>query len=199
MVIERGRIVADGDPAEVVATYQRLMMDAPTLPSNSKAPSAPAESHLEQTLGKSAVRFGRGGAAILGVGLYENGRGPVELIEGRGELLVRISFRASETIDHPNVGFLIINEQGVTVTSANLQMYGIFPERIKPGDVRTAEFRLRAPRLERNSYSIHATVADGLGKTALYLDSVQGACVFSVIHEVETYGIVRVPAEAKLV
>jgi len=193
LLLDSGRLVADGRPAEVVPQYQRI---GPVLAAHATGASLPAGA-VEGRLSQSAVRFGQGGATLLGVGVYEDGAagGP---LRGGGTLHVRISFRAESAIDQPNVGFLLLNRDGVTVTSANLQMYGLYPSALAAGAVRTAEFELEIPRLAPGSYSLHATVADGLGADGLYLESVEQACVFTIEHGEEVYGLARVPAKVRL-
>ena len=190
IILEEGRILAQGAAKDVVPQYQSLMMGA----SERQASGAQAEDRtekLEYHIGRSARRYGHGGAKILGVGVYERGIGPVFSMATAQEITVRISCEAERRIEYPNIGFLLKNEQGVTIGGCNLHMYGLFPDPLEAGAQRTAEFRMQLPRLERNSYSIHPAIADGLGRDSICLEGIEQAYVLRADHRDEVYGICR--------
>jgi ABC-type glutathione transport system ATPase component len=197
LVIEKGKIIAEGRPADVVPIYQRMMLSGRAEAAPVRSGAEVAATDIETDLSAGGMRYGTGAGRLLGVAVCVGGQ-RVQSLDRAGPVTVRISWRAELPIEHPNVGFLIKNEQGVVVTSANLQMCGLFLPAMRPDDVRTAEFSLELPQLECNSYSIHPTLADGLGRDAVYLDSVEHACIFKVTHGDETYGIIRVPAEVRV-
>jgi ABC-type polysaccharide/polyol phosphate transport system ATPase subunit len=197
LILEEGRIFDQGAPNVVVPKYQSMMMAASDRPLAPPA-SCLSKENLESHINRSGRRYGHGGARILGVGVYENGVGPVFAVATVSEMTVRISCEAERHIQYPNIGFLLKNEQGVTIAGFNLHMFGLFPEPFEPGEQHTAEFRVRLPRLERNTYSLHVAIADGLGRDGVYLEGIEQAYVLRVDHRDEVYGICRLDTKVSL-
>ena len=199
VILEDGCILAQGAAKDIVPQYQSLMMGASERQAAGAAQAEAKVGKLEYHISRSARRYGHGGAKILGVGVYESGVGPVFTVATAQEMTVRISCEAERRIEYPNIGFLLKNEQGVTVGGCNLHMYGLLPEPFEAGTQRTAEFRVQLPRLERTSYSIHPAIADGLGRDSICLEGIEQAYVLRADHRDEVYGICRPQASVSLV
>ncbi len=191
MILEEGRILAHGAAKDIVPQYQGLMMGASERQASESRASNKDKPHLESHVSQSGRRYGHGGAKILGVGVYEDGVGPLFSMSSAKEMTVRISCEAERRIEHPNIGFLLKNAHGITVVGCNLHMYGLLPEPFEAGAQHTAEFRVQLPRLVGDSYSVHPAIADGLGRDSICLEGIEQAYVLRVEHRDEVYGLCR--------
>jgi lipopolysaccharide transport system ATP-binding protein len=104
-VLEKGKIIAEGRPADVVPVYQRMMLSGRAEAAPVVTGAAADATDIETDLSAGGMRYGTGAGRLLGVSLCVAGH-RVQSLEQGGDVVVRISWRAELPIEHPNVGFL---------------------------------------------------------------------------------------------
>ncbi|MGH9879904.1 MAG: ABC transporter ATP-binding protein, partial [Pyrinomonadaceae bacterium] len=127
LLLNSGRVVADGKPVDVLNRYQKLIMareeayDAASaeaeeiLPVEVYAPDE--ESNLNFT-----YRHGDGNAEIRSVELLDGSRRRIELVETGEPLLLRVRILFHANIENPVCGFVIRNRHGIHLYGTNTEL-----------------------------------------------------------------------------
>jgi lipopolysaccharide transport system ATP-binding protein len=144
ILLNNGRVEADGKPAEVLNRYQGLIMEREEAYDRSESAESRDESSgpatPEETLGQRSAtlrysyRHGDGSAEIVGAELLNAARDNAELVDSGEPLLARLRVRFKAEVVDPVFGFLIRNRLGIHAYGLNTEQSGL-----KLGDVKSGE------------------------------------------------------------
>lgn len=197
--LRKGRIVNDGDPADVVARFLQERTATFTIPKeilNSKKKKAPAGSALDvPPLASSLERHGEGGARILAAGLYDARNRATDSIESCQQVRLRMVAEADRDLTQANLGFMLRDKKGLDVTGSNLEFEGVETPNLYKGQTLQVEFRIDLPELPPGSYSFSLAIAEGNGSASRILDWVDNACILQLHSSREVLGHMRLAVE----
>jgi ABC-type polysaccharide/polyol phosphate transport system ATPase subunit len=109
VLLERGRVVADGATREVMPRYHRLL---------SEQGDRGAAGHAV-TIEEPATRWGNGRMSIGSVRLLGAGGTPVESFQSGERLVVEIAFSGADGVPPPNVGVMVHAADGTLCFGTN--------------------------------------------------------------------------------
>src|SRR5258706_1530904 len=158
--LDGGRVVEIGATGGVIARYLAAMVEKDSAYlAHKPAERRPAGPSIEapevaEVIPNVDHRYGDGRATVLGIAVLDaNGRN-VQLLEPLGQIVVRISVRASQDVGRPIVGFMIRNHLGVDFAGTNTTREGCELAPMSAGDVSTVDFYLELPELYPGSISL---------------------------------------------
>ena len=177
ILLNAGRMVADGTPAEVLKRYQRIIMEReeafeaaqPTVASDDDATRA-AEDENRAPL-RYSYRHGDGCAEIISAEMLDTARRRAEIVETGEEMLLRVRVRFHAETDAPVIGFLIRNRHGIHVYGTNTKEQQVEFGRVGRGEVIEASFSFNC-WLGIDDYSISLAVHSRDGISYDWLDGV---------------------------
>lgn len=207
VLLNGGRMVADGQPADVLNRYQKIIMareeaytaatsadvEAPTFPpvAEEEAGPPPAD-ELPRELGelRYTYRHGDKSAEIISAELLDAAGRAVELVETGEPLSIRMRMRFHQDIPEPVCGFMIRNRHGINVYGTNTRQreHDLGPAR--QGEVIEATFAINC-WLGQEHYSISFAVHTPEGISFDWLDEV---IFFRVSCPIEMEGIANLNA-----
>jgi ABC-type polysaccharide/polyol phosphate transport system ATPase subunit len=199
--LDRGRVAALGDSAEVVQKYLAALIakDARRLRGGQERASGTAADYCEPgrivtSLSPSARRHGDARAEVLGISVMDDRERPIDAVRTPARLLVRVSVRAREAIRLPIVGLLIRTEEGVDFTGANTASEGVEMPPLEPGQVATVDFRLRLPEVAAGRYSFAPAICEGTLLDFSICDLAEDAAEMRVLPgDAPVRGTMRIP------
>jgi len=144
-------------------------------------------------------RHGDGRAEIIGIAVTgADGRG-VHLLEPGSQVVVRISARAKEAEQNPNIGFMLRNHLGVDFAGTNTLRQGRQLAELWPGDTVTVDFHLTLPELYPDASSFSPAVADGNLARYKMCDWIDNAVTLQMGHgEGQIYGYLHLPCRVEV-
>ncbi|HKR02250.1 MAG TPA: ABC transporter ATP-binding protein [Pyrinomonadaceae bacterium] len=189
ILLNNGRMVADGKPPGVLNRYQKLIMsreaayEAAALSTAAQDAGEPDDLSLLEADFKPlsyTYRHGDRTAEILSVELLDAARRAIELVETGEPVLVRVRARLNRDVDNPVCGFLIRNRHGIHVygTNTELQQADIGP--IRAGEIIEATFSFNC-WLGTGEFSITAAIHSSGAVSFDWLDDVVFFRVMSAI------------------
>lgn len=196
ILLNSGRIEADGKPSDVLNRYQKLIMareeayDA-SLPTETEERSAQPEGESAAPLGY-LYRHGDGSAEFLSVELLDGARRPVEMVESGEPLLVRQRLLFHRDVDDPVCGFLIRNRHGIHLYGSNTELLEINVGPVRRGEVVEVIFAMNC-WLASDLYSLSSAVHSREGISYDWLD---GVLFFRVMSAVSMEGVANLNASA---
>ncbi|MDE0127220.1 MAG: ABC transporter ATP-binding protein [Bryobacterales bacterium] len=159
--LDRGRVAGQGDPATVVRNYLARMKlkdrESSAEPRGAREPS----SAVAEGVPNVDRRFGTRRAEVTGIAVLDASARPVRSLAPSQTAIVRISARARDRIERPNIGFMLRNHLGIDFAGTNTVREGLALEPMRPGEVRTVDFHIDLPELHAGSFSFAPAVADG--------------------------------------
>ena len=199
ILLNGGRVEADGAPGEVLNRYQKIIMaretayaalDQSTAEQSKDAPEL-VEADLTNAPGYT-FRHGNGDAEIIKVELLDTSRHKVELVETGEQLFLRMYVVFHKPVEEPVFGFLIRNRHGIHLygTNTDIQHAGIGP--VEAGEVVEASFSFNC-WLAPDNYSI--TVA-AHSVDAISFDWLDGALFFQTISATPIEGVANLDGTA---
>lgn len=205
--LEHGQVVEIGKPDAVVRKYLARMVEKDAEFLQRKGTAGPRAEPSERFVAPEIVetipnidyRHGNRAAEIIGIAtLDEEGR-PVELMEPDSRLILRISVRAKQHLDNPNVGFMLRNHLGLDFAGTNTAREGITVPPMAPGDIYTVDFHLDVPELYSGDFSFSPAVADGSLESYEMCDWIDNALIVHMAHRGSPiYGYVHLPCQVVL-
>ncbi|HEY2971029.1 MAG TPA: ABC transporter ATP-binding protein [Pyrinomonadaceae bacterium] len=183
ILLNEGRMEADGAPADVLNRYQKIIMAREAAYAEGSAQTVSEQGELYAAQNPTQVnaprysfRHGDRSAEILKVELLNTLRHPVELVETGDELLLHMYVFFHQHVKDVVCGFLIRNRHGIHLygTNTDLQQVDIGP--VQPGEVLEVTFSFKC-WLAPDTYSI--TVA-AHSVDAISFDWLDGALFFQV-------------------
>lgn len=185
ILLNGGRMEADGPPADVLNHYQKLIMarietaDAAELTDFTDRPSY-------------TFRHGNGDAEVMSVELLDTSRRRIEIVETGEQVMLRMYVMFHKAVEEPVFGFLIRNRHGIHLygTNTDIQRAGIGP--VQAGEIVEAGFSFNC-WLAPDNYSI--TVASH-SVDAVSFDWLDGAAFFQVVSGTPMEGVANLDATA---
>lgn len=202
ILLNGGRIEADGKPSDALNRYQKLIMAREEAYDTSQTPTTtPPQTGEDESasLAEEAhaplsyiYRHGDQSAQFLSVEILDDVRQPVELVESGAPILLRERVLFNTDVDDPVFGFLIRNRHGIHLYGSNTDLLGISFGPVRRGEVVEAAFALNC-WLASGLYSLTVAVHTREG---LSLDWIDGVSYFRVVSNVEMEGVANLNATA---
>lgn len=220
VLLHKGRVVASGNPEEVVDHYQELLAksqeqkDAETserdrqldyeiehededdTPTSGVAP-APTANGGRRT---EKVRRVTGEAEILGLELLDEDGQPVDKLLSGASLTVRVRLRYGETVEDSALGITLKSKRaGLEVFSTDTALEGVPLGRKDEGEQATVDFTFGVP-LRSGAYVVDAVVTARRAEDS-DLARTQTAATFRVAQgdgENPIRGLVKLPTEVRI-
>lgn len=194
ILLNAGRVVADGKPAEVLNRYQRIIMarqeayEAGTESTSlTEADSSSAESLAPL---RYTYRHGDGSAEIVGAELTDASHHRVEIVETGEPLRLRVIARFHCDVDEPVIGFLIRNRLGIHAYGTNTKEQLIKLGSIRRGEGLEVSFAFNC-WLGTDQYSVGFAIHSREGQAYDWID---GAMFFRVTSINYTEGVANLNA-----
>lgn len=196
ILLNHGKIVAAGTPADVLNRYQKIIMarqqayEANLKPADTE--SAAPRSTFKATPLSYLYRHGDRSAEVLQVELLDSALRPTELVETGEPLLVRIVYAAHADLDDVVCGFLIRNRHGIHIYGTNTELQEVPFERLKKGDLTEVTFEFNC-WLAPDLFSLCVAVHSSAGVSFDWLD---GCLFFRVMAATAVEGVANLNATA---
>ncbi|HEY6187705.1 MAG TPA: ABC transporter ATP-binding protein [Pyrinomonadaceae bacterium] len=196
ILLNSGRIEADGKPSDVLNRYQKLIMareeayDA-SLPAETEDEGAEPSDENAAPL-SYLYRHGDGSAEFLSIELLDGARRPVEMVESGEPLFIRQRLIFHRDVDEPVCGFLIRNRHGIHLYGSNTELLEINLGPMRRGEVIEVVFAMNC-WLASDLYSLSSAVHSRDGISFDWLD---GVMYFRVMSAVAMEGVANLNASA---
>src|SRR5882672_347972 len=197
ILLNDGRIAADGRPIDVLNHYQKIIMarERAFLADSAAAAGEPATPDDENSEPLSyTYRHGDGSAEILSADLADAAQRRVETVETGEPLTMRILARINTDLEDPIVGFLIRNRHGISAYGTNTKEQQIEFGAVRRGDLLEVIFSFNC-WLGVDDYSITCAVHNRNGEA---FDWIDGARFFRVTSEAVTEGVANLNASVSV-
>jgi ABC-type polysaccharide/polyol phosphate transport system ATPase subunit len=198
ILLNAGRMEADGAPSEVLNRYQKIIMARETAYAEISAPTPPADevftpseaTHFDAP--RYTFRHGNGDAEVIKVELLDTSRQRVEIVETGEQLFLRMYVVFHKAVEEPVFGFLIRNRHGIHLygTNTDIQHAGIGP--VAPGEVVEASFSFNC-WLAPDNYSIAVAVHS---VDAISFDWLDGTLFFQTVSASPMEGVANLDGTA---
>jgi ABC-type polysaccharide/polyol phosphate transport system ATPase subunit len=152
LLLDRGIVVAEGGPKEVVDRYNRVIVI-----DNSSQTSGQSKSRKEQSRESSGIgeivwaqyfklnpyedRYGSKKAEILEAGIFTLDNNPVQVTERNQEYVIKIKVRHNEAMPAAIVAYTIKDPRGIVLCGSNTLFHGVDMGRMNEGDVIVVAFK----------------------------------------------------------
>ena len=143
-------------------------------------------------------RYGSGKAKVTGIGVFGSDGSTVNSVAQGDRICIRVSVEFVETVDQPNVGFMLRNRLGEDVTGTNVMFEGERLPAARSGERLSVDFIMDLPFLHAGFYYLSPAVADGTLDQYDMCDWIENACAFEVIQKTVTYGHLRIPMRVRV-
>ncbi len=200
ILLNGGRMEADGTPADVLNRYQKLIMARETAYEESvsswaqSGDKSPRSKETPEFTDRPSYTFrhGNGDAEVISVELLDPSRRRVEIVETGEQVLLRMYVLFHTPVEEPVFGFLIRNRHGIHLygTNTDIQHAGIGP--VQAGEIVEVSFSFNC-WLAPDNYSI--TVA-AHSVDAISFDWLDGASFFQVVSGTPMEGVANLHATA---
>ena len=173
ILLNAGRIIEDGKPAEVLNRYQKIIMAREQAYEESTTASGETTA-VDESLPPLCYtyRHGNGSAEIIAAELTDAARHGVEIVETGESLLMRLVVRSNRNIDQPVIGFLIRNRHGISAYGTNTKEQQIELGAVRRDEVLEVVFSFNC-WLGSDDYSISCAVHSHDGEAYDWLDGVR--------------------------
>ena len=194
ILLNGGRVEADGSPVDVLGRYQKLIMAQEAAYAQTELvrekPQLIATPAEEVTAPQFSYRHGNGAAEILRVDFLDAAQQPVAIVE-TGQLVdLRVQVIFHENIVDPVYGFIIRNRHGIHLYGTNTRVQGIRGGLSKAGTRTETTFSFNcwlAPDLYSISIAVHSP-------DAVSFDWLDGTLFFRVISAIPIEGVANLNA-----
>jgi lipopolysaccharide transport system ATP-binding protein len=196
ILLSEGRMVAEGDPQDVLNRYQKIIMarenkyESAVAAAHDVAVSADGQSEEETAPLSYTFRHGDGTAEVMRVDLLNAAGQPVKLVESGDAVRVRMRVRFHAETDDPVCGFLIRNRHGINIYGTNTRLQQVEVGPVQPEDIVEVTFAMNCS-LAPDSYSI-AVAAHS--PAAVSFDWIDGVVFFHVMSAVAMEGVANLEA-----
>ena len=197
ILLNHGRMIADGTPSDVLNDYQRIVMEREEAfeALRSEAEDSPKTPQVALAPVHYTYRHGDGSAEIIATELTDTSKRRVEIVETGAPLIARLTFRFNRDIEEAVAGFLIRNKHGIHAYGTNTKEQQIKLGNVKNGQTFTVSFAFDC-WLGIDDYSLSFAVHSSEGQAYDWLD---GALFFKVIGAGVTEGVANLHATATVI
>jgi hypothetical protein len=144
-------------------------------------------------------RHGDGRAEILGIAVCDKHGQEMRLLEPESRIVVRISARAHDHLERPNVGFMLRNHMGIDFAGTNTLREGVGLPAMQPGDTCTVDFHVDLPALYPAHFSFSPAIADGTLLHYRMCDWIDNAVTIQMGHtDAPVYGYLHLPCRVEV-
>ena len=191
ILLNAGRVVTDGRPADVLNRYQKIIM-AREEAYDAKTNNRESEDRIEENLPplRYTYRHGDESAEILAVELTDQGGHRVEIVETGEAVRLRVVTRFNRDVDEPVIGFLIRNRHGIHAYGTNTKEQQLEFGMVKAGEGLEVNFAFNC-WLGVDQYSIGFAIHSREGQAYDWID---GAIFFRVTSMSLTEGVANLNA-----
>jgi ABC-type polysaccharide/polyol phosphate transport system ATPase subunit len=205
MWLENGRIRELGDTDMVVSKYLGAMVEKDS--SYLELRKREVREHNGPVHAPEVVtdipnidhRYGDERAEVLGIAVLDEYGRKLPLLQPNSTVVVRISVRAHQRINMPNVGFMVRNHLGVDFAGTNTTREDTELPPMEAGDVYTVDFHVQMPSLYPSSFSFSPAIADGNLISYQMCDWIDNAVSLQMSHgEGQVYGYLHLPCKVEL-
>jgi ABC-type polysaccharide/polyol phosphate transport system ATPase subunit len=203
--LDNGRIRDIGETDLVVSKYLAAMVEKDSTYLQIKqhepldAPRPVEAPEIVTQIPNIDHRYGDGRAEVIGIAVLDPFGRKVGLLRPQSQVVVRISVRANQRVDAPNVGFMLRNHLGVDFAGTNSTREGLLMPPMQPGDVHTVDFHLNLPSLYPASFSFSPAIADGTLISYRMCDWIDNAITLQMGHgDGQVYGYLHLPCKVLL-
>jgi hypothetical protein len=187
VLLNRGRMIARGNPEEVLGEYRSVLEKS----QNKKAAkNAERDQLLDYAIahededdmpdspdGTERSRRATGEAEILGVGLLDENREPADRVSSGSNLTVRVRARYTQAVEESSLGVVLRDGSGMLLFATSTDIEGAALGARAEDEIVTVDFTFGVP-LSPGGYGVEATVSgDGL------LGRIEEAAIFEVVAE----------------
>ncbi len=182
LLIDRGRLVNQGEPYSIINQYQGIVMAA-------------EESLQVVAVGAGEVqgsfRHGNQDAEIVSVDLVDDADCALEVVASGDPVTVRVCVRIHRSLESPVVGIMLRNRMGLDLYGTNTELQDLPLGPVEAGEELAVRFRLNA-WLGQGDYAVTVAVhtADGLS-----CDWVDDAVFLKVLGTRKASGLTNLNAE----
>jgi ABC-type polysaccharide/polyol phosphate transport system ATPase subunit len=198
ILLNGGRMEADGPPADVLDRYQKVIMAQEA--AYAEAQLAMVQEKLQPAVATNendiapqfTYRHGNGSAEILRVDLLDASRRPITIVESGQLVHLRVRVAFHEDLEDPVYGFIIRNRHGINLYGTNTSVQGLQPGLIRRGERVETTFTFNcwlAPDLYSVSIAVHSP-------NSVSFDWMDGALFFRVFSEIPIEGVANLNARA---
>jgi ABC-type polysaccharide/polyol phosphate transport system ATPase subunit len=197
ILLNAGRMIADGTAADVLNDYQRIVMEREEAYEADTAQSLDDTGDHDESYQpvQYSFRHGDGSAAIITAELCDTNRRRIEIVDTGSPLVARVTVRFNRDVEEPVVGFLIRNRHGIHAYGTNTKEQQIRLGLVREGHTITVSFAFDC-WLGIDDYSIGFAVHSQDGQA---YDWVDGALFFKVTSLTLTEGVANLNAKASVV
>lgn len=217
--LEKGRVLADGEPKEVSEKYLQAFYEAQQgsstttrlKPQRAPEPGEPLQDQRLKFINASNLRndlevfdfnpdsssFGAGGAQIEDVRLLDAAGARLAWVVGGERVTLQVAARALLALDSPIIGFYIRDKLGQTLFGDNTYLsYMGAPVPCAAGEALQAEFRFQMPLLPPGHYSVTVAVANGTQDSHVQHHWMHDALTFRSENSSVATGLIGIPMES---
>ena len=201
ILLNAGRMEADGPPADVLDRYQKLIMAQEAAYAEAQlarvqetppavSVSGVAEEH--EVTPQFTYRHGNLYAEILRVDLLDASGRPITMVESGQLVHLRVRVVFHEDLEDPVYGFVIRNRHGINLYGTNTKVQDIKPGLIRRGERVETTFSFNcwlAPDLYSISIAVHSP-------NSVSFDWMDGVLFFRVFSEIPIEGVANLNARA---
>ncbi len=194
-LLNKGSIVGQGKPREVVAHYRKLEVGFGDNQNASDETSKESLNPFDEN--PYEVRYGDNRATITEGGIYDAEGNPVQTLDSGGEYAIRMKVVFEDEIENPVFAFTIKDAKGTEIAGTNTAFLETETGNYKKGDEATIEFNQKIP-LNAGSFLLSLGCVDLSGGELKIYDRRHDFLSFQVVTEKAAVGIVEMNSKMKL-
>lgn len=198
MLLNAGRVIADGDPVHVLNRYQKLIMER----EEAFDGGAAGDDHslenppIERGVLTYTYRHGDKSAEFVSIDLFDARNNRVEIVDSGEPLVLRMRILFNRNVENPIFGFLIRSQYGIQVYGTNTEQQHVSFDQIEPGEIVEVNFAFDCA-LGTDWYSISCAVHSSTSVSdGVSYDWLDGALFFRVTSPILIEGLVNLNASA---
>ena len=202
VLLDHGSVVQEGEPYAVVQKYLEIFFERERRHKPLPGDELPAVGRIDpsiavvNTIPHMDRRFGNGKARIHGILVLDTKHRVLNQARAEDTVVVRITARFEEAVEHPIIGFTLRDHLNVEISSTNTSYEKLKLPPAGAGDYVTVDFRVLIPRMRPGSYSISPAVASGNIWEHDICDWIDNAYILSLLDTELVYGMWKLDVEA---
>ncbi|MBI4456999.1 MAG: ABC transporter ATP-binding protein [Acidobacteria bacterium] len=202
VLLDHGSVIEEGEPYAVVQKYLEIFFERERRRKHLTGDDLPYIGRIDpsitvvNTIPHMDRRFGNGKARIHGILVLDGQHRVLNQIRADDTVIVRITARFEELVEHPIIGFTLRDHLHVEISSTNTSYEKMKLPPAHPADFMTVDFRMRVPPMRPGSYSISPAVASGNIWEHDICDWVDNAYILTLLDTELVYGMWKLDVEA---